>query len=117
MPGDISSAAYWLVLASLVPGSQMVLENVGVNETRTGILEMLQLMGAEYTVANERITGGEPAVDLTFHFNELHSADIGGEVGPPEQAEGRVAKRSESCGHRRKLADAGLDGNDFPQMS
>ena len=80
VPGDISSAAFPLVAAAIVPHSEVTITNVGYNETRTGILAMLRQMGATFTIANERITGGEPAVDLTFHFDELHSADIGGEV-------------------------------------
>ena len=80
VPGDMSSAAFPLVAAAIVPHSEVTITNVGYNDTRTGILEMLKLMGAEYRVANERTTGGEPAVDLTCHFNELHIADIGGEV-------------------------------------
>ena len=59
MPGDISSAAYWLVLASLVPGSRLVLENVGTNETRTGILDVLEAMGADIQRENVRTSGGE----------------------------------------------------------
>ena len=54
VPGDISSAAYWLVLASLVPGSHLVLENVGTNETRTGILDVLKAMGANIQRENVR---------------------------------------------------------------
>jgi 3-phosphoshikimate 1-carboxyvinyltransferase len=80
VPGDMSSAAFPLVAAAIVPHSEVTITNVGFNDTRTGILEMLQQMGAEFIIANERMTGGEPAVDLTFHFNELHSADISGEV-------------------------------------
>jgi 3-phosphoshikimate 1-carboxyvinyltransferase len=80
VPGDISSAAFPLVAAAIVPHSEVTITNVGYNETRTGILEMLRQMGAEFTVTNKRTTGGEPAVDLTFHFDELHSADIGGKV-------------------------------------
>ncbi len=80
VPGDISSAAFPLVAAALIPHSNVTINNVGANETRTGILEMLEQMGARFSVANERVTGGETAVDLTVHFDELHSADIGGEV-------------------------------------
>ncbi len=80
VPGDMSSAAFPLVAAAIVPHSEVTINNVGYNDTRTGILEMLQQMGATFTIANERVTGGEPAVDLTFRFNELHAADIGGEV-------------------------------------
>lgn len=78
VPGDISSAAFPLVAAAIVPHSQITVTNIGFNETRTGILDMLRAMGATFTVANERVTGGEPAVDLTFTFDELHSTDVGG---------------------------------------
>ncbi len=80
VPSDISSAAFLLVAAAIVPHSEITIENVGMNETRTGILEMLQAMGAAFSVTNERMTGGEPAADLTVRFDELHSADVGGET-------------------------------------
>ena len=78
VPGDISSAAFPLVAAAIVPHSQITVTNIGFNETRTGILDMLQAMGATFKVTHERVTGGETAVDLTFTFDELHSADVGG---------------------------------------
>jgi 3-phosphoshikimate 1-carboxyvinyltransferase len=80
VPGDISSAAFPMVAASIVPHSQITIQNVGLNETRTGLLDMLQMMGASFTVANERTTGGESVADLTVRFDELHAADISGEV-------------------------------------
>ncbi len=80
VPGDISSAAFPLVAAAIVPHSAITITNVGANETRTGLLTMLHAMGASFSVANERITGGEKAVDLTIRFDELHAADVGGEV-------------------------------------
>ncbi len=80
VPADISSAAFPLVAAATVPHSQITIENVGLNETRTGILAMLQAMGAAISVQNERETGGEPTADLTVRFDELHSADIGGAI-------------------------------------
>jgi len=78
VPGDISSAAFPLVAAAIVPHSQITVTNIGFNQTRTGILDILQAMGAAFTVANERVTGGETAVDLTFAFDELHNTDVGG---------------------------------------
>jgi 3-phosphoshikimate 1-carboxyvinyltransferase len=78
VPGDISSAAFPLVAAAIVPHSQITVTNIGFNDTRTGILDMLQAMGASFTIANERVTGGEPAVDLTFRFDELHGTTVGG---------------------------------------
>ena len=80
VPGDISSAAFPLVAAAIVPHSEITITNVGYNETRTGIMDMLAQMGARFSVSNERVTGGETAVDLTVYFDELHSADIGGSV-------------------------------------
>jgi 3-phosphoshikimate 1-carboxyvinyltransferase len=80
VPGDISSAAFPLVAAAIVPHSVITITNVGANETRTGLLTMLQAMGASITVENERITGGEKAVDLTARFDELHATDVGGDV-------------------------------------
>lgn len=64
VPGDISSAAFWLVAAAIVPGSELVIENVGVNPTRTGILEALALMGADIQLENQRLVAGEPVADL-----------------------------------------------------
>lgn len=78
VPGDVSSAAFLLVAASIVPHSEITITNVGINETRTGIVEMLQAMGADITVDNRRLSGGEPVADLTARFSELHSADVGG---------------------------------------
>ncbi|PIE81948.1 MAG: 3-phosphoshikimate 1-carboxyvinyltransferase [Chloroflexi bacterium] len=80
VPGDISSAAFPLVAAAIVPHSEVTVTHVGYNDTRTGILTMLQQMGAEFTISHERVTGVEPAVDITFRFGELHGTDIGGEV-------------------------------------
>ncbi len=80
VPADISSAAFPLVAASIVPHSEITVENCGQNETRTGILEILEMMGAELSVTNQRVTGGEPAADLSINFSEMHGATIGGEV-------------------------------------
>lgn len=78
VPGDISSAAFLLVAASLVLHSAITIRNVGVNETRTGILEMLDAMGAAVAIQEPRLSGGEPVADLTVGFEELQSAAIGG---------------------------------------
>ena len=80
VPGDISSAAFPLVAATIVPHSEITIQNVGANETRTGLLEMLQAMGANFSVQDERITGGETAVDLTVRFDKLHATDVAGET-------------------------------------
>jgi 3-phosphoshikimate 1-carboxyvinyltransferase len=76
VPADVSSAAFFLVGASLAPGSDLLLEHVGVNPTRTGVLECLRLMGAEIEVLQERTTGGEPVADLRVRAADLHGAVI-----------------------------------------
>ncbi len=82
VPGDISSAAFWLVAASIVPGSDLVIENVGVNPTRTGILEALQQMEANIERLNERTVAGEPVADLRVRYGPLKACEIGGEIIP-----------------------------------
>ena len=76
--GDISSAAFFLVAGSIVPGSDILLKNVGVNPTRTGIIELLQRMGGDITLHNERISaGGEPVADLQVRYAKLYGIEIG----------------------------------------
>ena len=76
VPADISSAAFFLVGASLAPGSDLVLEHVGVNPTRTGVLEILRLMGANIEVLNPRLAGGEPVADLRVRHAPLRGVRI-----------------------------------------
>jgi len=76
VPADISSAAFFLVAASIAPGSDLVLEHVGVNPTRTGVIEILRLMGAHIEVLNERTVGGEPVADLRVRSAELKGIAI-----------------------------------------
>ena len=82
VPGDISSAAFWLVAASIVPNSDLVIENVGINPTRTGILEVLAEMGADITYENKREVTGEPVADLRVRSAVLKACKIGGAVIP-----------------------------------
>ncbi len=82
VPGDISSAAFWLVAASIVPGSELVIENVGVNPTRTGILEILEKMGANISLENQRIATGEPVADLRVKSASLNACTIDGDLIP-----------------------------------
>ncbi|QUY42012.1 3-phosphoshikimate 1-carboxyvinyltransferase [Acaryochloris marina] len=82
VPGDISSAAFWLVAAAIVPGSDVWIENVGVNPTRTGILEVLEQMGAKMTLANQRTVAGEPVADIHIQHSQLHGTVIEGAVIP-----------------------------------
>jgi 3-phosphoshikimate 1-carboxyvinyltransferase len=78
VPADMSSAAFLLVAAAGVPHSAITITHVGLNDTRTGLLDILTQMGAITEIANAHLTGGEPVGDLTIRFNELHSTDIGG---------------------------------------
>lgn len=82
VPGDISSAAFWLVAGSIVPDSDLLILNVGVNPTRTGILEALELMGADITLENAREVTGEPVADLRVRSAKLKACKIGGAVIP-----------------------------------
>jgi len=76
VPADISSAAFFLVAASIAPGSELLLTHVGVNPTRTGVLDILRLMGADITLHNPREVGGEPVADLLVRHAELRGIDI-----------------------------------------
>jgi 3-phosphoshikimate 1-carboxyvinyltransferase len=80
VPGDISSAAFPLVAATLVPGSRVTLNAVGVNPTRTGLLDVLAAMGANIVVTNQRGEGGEPVADLAVQSALLRGTEIGGEL-------------------------------------
>jgi 3-phosphoshikimate 1-carboxyvinyltransferase len=82
VPGDISSAAFWLVAGAIVPGSELYIENVGVNPTRTGILVALELMGADITLENQREVAGEPVADVRVKHSKLTACEIGGDLIP-----------------------------------
>ena len=82
VPGDISSAAFWLVAGALVPGSKITVENVGLNPTRTGVLEVLEQMGASIEVLNRRDVAGEPVGDLQVSHGPLRPFDFGEELMP-----------------------------------
>lgn len=82
VPGDISSAAFWLVAGAIVPGSDLVVENVGINPTRTGVLEVLREMGADLTLENERDAAGEPVADIRVRTSQLKGCEIKGAVIP-----------------------------------
>lgn len=82
VPGDISSAAFWLVAAAIVPGSELLITNVGVNPTRTGVLEALEMMEADIVKENERVVAGEPVADLRVKHSQLKACMIGGDIIP-----------------------------------
>lgn len=81
VPSDISSAAFFLVAGAIVPNSELTIQNVGVNPTRTGILDVLRDMGADITISNYR-DDVEPICDLTVRSSKLHGTTIGGDVIP-----------------------------------
>ena len=82
VPGDISSAAFWLVAGALVPNADLTIENVGLNPTRTGILEVLEQMGARIEVLNPRDVAGEPVGDLRVTHGPLKPFQFGEEIMP-----------------------------------
>lgn len=82
VPGDISSAAFWLVGATIIPNSHLTLKNVGVNPTRTGILDILKEMGANITITNERLSGAEPVADIIVTSSELTGVTIDAPIIP-----------------------------------
>jgi 3-phosphoshikimate 1-carboxyvinyltransferase len=82
IPADISSAAFFLVGASIAPGSDLLLEHVGMNPTRTGVIDILQRMGADIVVSNARDVGGEPVADLRVRSASLRGIDIPPELVP-----------------------------------
>ncbi|WP_343248965.1 3-phosphoshikimate 1-carboxyvinyltransferase [Diplocloster hominis] len=82
VPGDISSAAYFIAAALLVPGSEVRIRNVGINPTRDGVLRVCRDMGADITLENVIDTDGEPAADLIVRHSRLHGTVIGGSIIP-----------------------------------
>lgn len=82
VPGDISSAAFFLVAGAIVPGSKLVMKNVGLNQTRTGIIDVLKQMGAKLKVENEKVISGEKLGDITIAYSSLTGIVIEGEIIP-----------------------------------
>jgi 3-phosphoshikimate 1-carboxyvinyltransferase len=79
VPGDLSSAAFLLVAGTVTPHAQITIKDVGQNQTRTGLQDILKDMGARFEVDNQRLSGGEPLADLTVYFDELHASAISGD--------------------------------------
>ena len=82
VPADISSAAYWLIAGVCHPDAEVRVQGVGVNPSRTGILDALRTMGADVRVENERTQGGEEVADLVARSSELRAGEFGGELIP-----------------------------------
>lgn len=82
VPGDISSAAYFLAAALLIPGSEILLGNIGINSTRAGILSVIRSMGGKLDIINERSCAGEKVADLLVSHSSLHGVTVEGDMIP-----------------------------------
>jgi 3-phosphoshikimate 1-carboxyvinyltransferase len=82
VPGDISSAAFFLVAALITPGSELLIRNVGINPTRSGIIDILQQMGGSIELVEQRDVSGEPVADLLVRHSDLKGIDIHGDMIP-----------------------------------
>ena len=82
VPSDISSAAFFMVAAAIAPDLELTLEHVGVNPTRTGVIDILRAMGADIELRNLAEAGGEPVADITVRSSELRGIDIEPELVP-----------------------------------
>ncbi len=82
IPGDFSSAAYFVVAALLLPGSELLIENVGVNPTRTGLLDVIKRMGGDIELLNQRYFGEEEVADILIRGSELVATEISGQLIP-----------------------------------
>lgn len=82
VPGDISSAAFFLVAGTIVPGSKITLKQVGLNKTRTGVIDVLEAMQANITIENERLIGGELVGDINVSYSNLKGTIIDGDIIP-----------------------------------
>lgn len=82
VPGDISSAAYFIAAGLLIPDSEILIQNVGVNPTRAGILQVCQAMNADITLQNQRSAGGEPVADLLVRTSRLKGTTVEGSMIP-----------------------------------
>jgi 3-phosphoshikimate 1-carboxyvinyltransferase len=97
VPGDISSAAFFLVAALIVPGSELLVRHVGINPTRSGIIDILRGMGGDLTLLDERQLSGEPVADILVRSSRLKGIEIGGEVVPRAIDEFPVISVAAAC--------------------
>ncbi|MBR0085623.1 MAG: 3-phosphoshikimate 1-carboxyvinyltransferase, partial [Lachnospiraceae bacterium] len=82
VPGDISSAAFFIAAALITPGSEVIIKNVGINPTRAGILKVCEAMGARIEYLDRHESAGEPVADLLVKYSELHGTVIEGDIIP-----------------------------------
>lgn len=82
VPGDISSAAYFIAAGLIIPDSEILIQNVGINPTRAGIIQVCVDMGGDITLKNERTSGGEPVADILVRTSRLHGTTVGAPIIP-----------------------------------
>jgi len=82
VPGDISSAAYFLVAAAIHPNARIVIKDCGINPTRTGIIDILLAMGAKLRIDHERLEAGEPLANIVIESSDLKGIEVGGDIIP-----------------------------------
>jgi len=82
VPGDISSAAFWMVAGICHPDAELLIKNVGINPTRAGIITALQMMGADLTLVDEREVAGEPVADILVKTSQLKAIELAGDIVP-----------------------------------
>jgi 3-phosphoshikimate 1-carboxyvinyltransferase len=82
VPGDISSAAFFMVAGLIVPNSHIIIENVGINPTRTGIIDAIRAMGGDINIINERSSGGEAVADIEVKSSKLKATTLSGDIIP-----------------------------------
>ncbi len=109
VPGDLSSAMFWIVAATLVPGSDCVLRGVGLNPTRTGALDVLRAMGADITVSGELEVSGEPVGDLRVRSARLKGTTIAGDLVPRLLDEIPVLALAAACAEGRTIVRDAAD--------
>ncbi|USE39100.1 bifunctional prephenate dehydrogenase/3-phosphoshikimate 1-carboxyvinyltransferase [Endozoicomonas sp. SCSIO W0465] len=103
VPSDVSSAAFFMVAASIAEASELRLSHVGMNPTRSGVIEILQLMGADITLENESVVGGEPVADLVVRSAQLKGIDIPERLVPIAIDEFPVLFIAAACAEGRTL--------------
>ncbi|MBN2644116.1 MAG: 3-phosphoshikimate 1-carboxyvinyltransferase [Desulfuromonadaceae bacterium] len=101
VPGDISSAAFFIIAALIVPGSELLIRNVGMNPTRSGVLDILQAMNGQIEQVNCREAGGEPVADLLVKSSPLKGIEIGGALVPRAIDEFPVISIAAACAEGR----------------
>lgn len=107
VPGDLSSAAFWLVGAAIVPGSELLLEGVGLNPSRTGLLDALRAMGADCELLDESNEAGEPIGDIRVAFGQLAPTRVYGELLVRSIDEVPILALAMACAHgRSEIRDA-----------